>query len=99
MRARKRPPVRMGECALCHDPIVWITLDTGSRMPLDPLPLDELDPRGNVAARVIGGRLHGWVISREHPLDPLMLKMRPHAATCPVIRDRQQHRDQHPSLF
>lgn len=76
----KRPPVRMSECRACAAPIVWCLLDTGKRIPLNPLPDEK---RGNVACHIAGGNLHGFVISRDHrpgPLDPL--RMVPHHATC-----------------
>lgn len=86
MSVPRRPPVRLSECRDCGLPAVWIELDTGSRMLLDPVPLDRNDPRGNVAARVLGTgpgrRLHGWVIARDKPLAEYMLLMRPHVATC-----------------
>lgn len=94
----RRPPVRLAECRDCAGPVVWITLDTGSRMMLDPLPLDHGDERGNVAGRVVGGRLHGWVVSKAHPIGVHMLRMRPHVATCPAV-PRKSAEALPPTLF
>lgn len=97
---RRRPPVPLGECKLCHDPVVWIQLDTGSAMPLNPLPVESDDKRGNVLARVIGRRLHGWVESTAHPFEPYMLRMIPHVSTCEVARRaRADTGPEDPSLF
>lgn len=61
-------------------PIRFVRITTTDRaMPINPLP----DQTGNVAARITGGRLVGFVISRDNrpgPLDPL--RFMPHAATC-----------------
>ena len=84
MRRDARDAIRraapLAECKDCHLPIrfVWIT-KTQRAMPVNALP----DERGNVAAHIAGGRLTGFVISRDHrpgPLDPL--RFMPHAATC-----------------
>lgn len=103
MRPR-RPPVRLAECSLCHEPIVWIELDSGKRMPLNPVPVEPDDTRGNVLARVLGSgprrSLWGWVESKTHPAEPYMLRMIPHVSTCVVVRDRtSQPRPVAPTLF
>lgn len=70
----------LAECRDCHLPIRFVRITTtGSAMPVNPQP----DERGNVAARITGGRLTGFVISNDHrpgPLDPL--RFMPHHATC-----------------
>lgn len=68
----------MSECSECCDPIVFAILNTGKRIPLNPLPHD----RGNVACRVIGNNLHGFVLSKDQIPEPLFLRMVPHFATC-----------------
>jgi hypothetical protein len=74
-----RPPVRLGECRECHEPIVFARLDTGKAIPLNPRP----DPRGNVACRMQSKRLIGFVISRDRLPGPFDIwRMVPHHATC-----------------
>lgn len=69
---------RLSECRTCKDPIRFVALDTGKAMPVNPMP----DVTGNVAARMIAGRLHGFVISHAKPAGPRDLRFRPHYATC-----------------
>jgi hypothetical protein len=75
-----RDAAPLHECRDCHLPIRFVRIETtGSAMPVNPL----TNPKGNVAARIAGGRLVGFVISRDHrpgPLDPL--RFMPHHATC-----------------
>ena len=74
---------RLSECRECHDPIRFVALDTGKALPVNPLP----DQGGNVAARLAGGRLHGFVISKtKQPGPGDDLRFRPHHATCEEIR-------------
>lgn len=91
-----RVPVRMTECRNCGEPIVFVKLDTGNAMPCNPLPMPHNDRRGNVIARVVGGRMHGWVESKANPHEPGFLRMRPHWATC--AGNDQDHHDQQPLL-
>jgi len=71
--------VRMTECRDCAAPIRFVRLDTGSLLPVDPLPHDT----GNVAARLCGNRLVGFVISKDHHPGPLdSFRLVPHHATC-----------------
>ena len=90
-----RPPVPLAECRDCGLPIVFVKLDTGKAIPVNPYPDTE---RGNVAARLLGRNLHGYVISRDHPADPLHLRMIPHAATCEVSKRTTKPPDP-PALF
>lgn len=88
---------RLAECHSCHDPIRFVELDTGKAMPVQPMP----HPTGNVCARVIAGRLYGFVISREKPARPSDLLFRPHYATCSAV-DRTPAKpkpEPHPALF
>lgn len=68
------------ECNECCNPILFVQLDTGKRIPVDPMP----NTRGNVAAMRIGNNLHGYVVQRGVLTisDRYTLHM-PHAATCP----------------
>lgn len=74
----------LAECKGCGLPIRFIRITTTDRpMPINPMP----DETGNVAGRLSGGRLVGFVISRDHrpgPLDPF--RFMPHAATCEALR-------------
>jgi len=70
--------VRLFECRDCADPIVFVSLDTGSRIPVQPRP----NPAGNVAARPTAGRLYGYVVAAAKPLRPGYELRLPHAAVC-----------------
>lgn len=84
MNRRGRDALRaaapLAECRDCHTPIRFVHLTkTGKAMPVNPL----TNPKGNVAARIAGGRLSGFVISQDHrpgPLDPF--RFLAHHATC-----------------
>lgn len=72
----------MRDCHGCAAPIRFVVVGTlgggESILPVNPLP----DPRGNVFARRIGARLHGYVLSEGHGPDPNFLRFMPHAASC-----------------
>lgn len=82
MPARRPQLPRLSECRDCHEPIRFVKLPNGSTLPVNPA----LNPKGNVAARLIGGNLHGFVISRDRLPGPLDgLRFYPHHATCEAI--------------
>jgi hypothetical protein len=86
---------RPAECNACADPIRFVNLDTGKAMPVNPAP----GPDGNVAARMRGGRLVGFVITaarRPGPLD--RYRFTPHYATCEAV-DRTPKPAPDPALF
>lgn len=93
----KRPPVPLTECRACKAPIVFARLDTGKPIPLNPIP----DARGNVACRLHGGRLSGFVISRDHLPGPFdVWRMVPHFSTCEERQDKPKPKPApDPSLF
>jgi hypothetical protein len=68
----------LAECRRCTQPIRFVQLDSGKAMPINPAP----NPAGNVCARSFGGRLVGFVISREHPAKPGWQRFTAHYATC-----------------
>lgn len=78
MTTRRRTRPRLTECKDCHLPIRFVTLDTGSRLPVNPMP----DAHGNVAAHRTGRELFGWVVSRSNPILARMDLFMPHHATC-----------------
>lgn len=90
MNRRARDTIRraapLAECRDCHEPIRFVLITTTGRpMPVNPL----TNERGNVAARIAGGRLVGFVISRDRrpgPLDPL--RYMPHAASCEALKKK-----------
>lgn len=73
-------PGRLADCQDCFEPIRFVLMeDTRRALPVNPRPNHE----GNVAARVSGGRLVGFVISNDHrpgPFDPMRFVA--HFATC-----------------
>lgn len=74
-----RPKVPLRDCRDCTMPICFARLDTGNVIPLNPAP----NPKGNVACRIQGGRLVGFVVSRDHQPGPFdRWRMTAHAATC-----------------
>lgn len=79
-----RKAARLSECRDCHLPIRFVLIETTGRpMPINPLP----DEKGNVCARIAGGRLVGFVQSNDRrpgPLDPF--RFMPHAATCEALK-------------
>ena len=78
-------------CRHCSGPILWVTLDTGKRMPVDPEPDDE----GTVAAhRDHRGDWVGHVLTADQRTAGYEQRFVTHFATCaPVIAQRQAHRD------
>lgn len=53
--------------------------DTGKRLPIDPHPVAD----GNVCARAIGSKLHGYVITATRPAQPKWQRYAAHFGTCP----------------
>lgn len=70
---------RLAECRECSLPIVFATLTSGKKMPLNPKP----NHRGNVACKLAGGELRGRVVgpSSRPATHPERLYMA-HFATC-----------------
>lgn len=80
------PP--LSECKGCGEVIRFVDLDTGSTMPVNPMP--NRDGRGTIAARLSGGRLTGFVISRDHRPGPFdSLRFTVHYATCEAVKRRK----------
>lgn len=77
--------VPLAECRACHEPIRFVKLDTGKAMPVNPTP----SPRGNVTARVVMGRLVGFVVSKDHRPQPGADLFVPHYATCEEQRPKR----------
>lgn len=87
--------IPMTDCRECTLPVRFVALDTGKALPVDPAPSE----RGNVCARVLSGRLHGYVVSKAHPADPLFLRFMPHHATCPERQRTTTPEHGAPALF
>lgn len=97
----RRPPVPLVECGRCAAPVVWVKLDSGSAIMVNPLPV--VDPqRGNVLALLVGvgrgARLHGHIESRHKKTHPKSLRMTPHIATCEAV-ERAPAQQEDPTLF
>lgn len=92
--ARKRPTVRRTgapTCDGCGARLVFVRMvATDRQMPCDPIPVVD----GNVCARIIGNRLHGYVISEDKPANPQMQRYAAHFGTC---TDRQDKRERRPA--
>lgn len=87
-------PARCGDCGAR---IVFVRMvATDAQLPCDPEPVDD----GNVCARWIGQRLHGYVISDERPPNPQMKRYAAHFGTCSDRRDsRKPQPEPTPPLF
>lgn len=90
----------MTRCTDCYAEILFVQLDTGSRIPVNQIP----DPAGNVAAHrpQPGAALVGFVVARDHHADPDRDRIyMPHKATCKSEEERPRvgRKDRAPSLF
>jgi DNA-directed RNA polymerase subunit RPC12/RpoP len=66
-------------CEHCRARIVFVTMTTtGKRVPVDPIP----DDKGTVCGRLIGTKLQGYVISKDHPYERPYTRYAAHFATC-----------------
>lgn len=74
------PLPALAECRDCSEPIRFVQMeDTGRAMPVNPMP----NPDGNVAARLAGGRLYGFVVSQDRRPGPTSpLRFVAHFAVC-----------------
>lgn len=85
-------------CELCRARIVFVTMTaTGNRVPVDPIPVDD----GNICARLNGGRLEGYAVSKDHPAERIYMRYASHFATC-VSRGRSPEKpapEPLPTLF
>jgi hypothetical protein len=90
----RRPSVRRTGPPTCRDcgaRVVFVRMvATDRQMPVDPIPVAD----GNVCARRIGNRLHGYVISEDKPANPSMERYAAHFGTC---QDRQDRREPKPA--
>jgi hypothetical protein len=77
-------PGRLSECRDCTLPIRFVQMeDTGRPLPVNPKPDPGMTGHGTICARVTGGRLTGYVISKDRLPGPLYpYRFRPHFATC-----------------
>lgn len=83
-------------CDRCDGMIVFVKLDTGGTMPVDPVPV----PDGNVAAkRWPDKKLRGHVISAARPLDDGQQRYRPHFASCEPTEPLVPASQRAPGLF
>jgi len=84
-------------CNNCHATILFVRLDTGKAIPVDPIAYPD---RGNVAARRNStGDLVGYVISREKPLLDEYQRYMPHFKTCKPDKPRVPASQRAPNLF
>lgn len=67
-----------GKCRRCEAQILFVRLDTGRSIPVEPIP----DPTGNVAARRDAGFLVGHVVAKDHPVEDGQQLYRTHFAAC-----------------
>lgn len=91
MTRRQKTVRRTGApgCRECGARIVFVIMtDTGRPLPVDPIPIAD----GNVCARQIGTRWHGYVISAERPANPQMQRYAAHFGTCPNRQDERNTR-------
>lgn len=81
---------KLSECRDCHDPIRFVRMDdTGRALPVNPAP--HTDGGGNVAARMQGAGLTGFVIGKDRrpgPGDPF--RFTAHHATCEARKSKEK---------
>jgi hypothetical protein len=86
----RRPTVRHTgppSCGDCGARIVFVRMvATDRNLPCDPLPVAD----GNVCARQIGNRLHGYVIADDKPPNPQMQRYAAHFGTCTNRQDARK---------
>lgn len=88
---RRTPPVRRptlprwsgAECPECADPVEYVVLDVeatdkGQRVAV----VRAVNPRGTIAARMIGPQLHGYRVAGFRPLRDGFVLMRLHEEVC-----------------
>lgn len=77
----------MALCKACGAYMLWVKLDSGKPIPVDPDPLP--DDRGAVAAKTLdSGVLVGYVRSQRRPLKAGYWTYTPHHSTCPNWKPR-----------
>ena len=98
-----RPPGGSGAavskpCMYCHALIVFVKLDTGRPIPVEPVPYPD---KGNVAAirNKRTGVLTGYVISQTKPLLDGYERFMPHRATCHPEKPRVTAPNRAATLF
>jgi hypothetical protein len=87
----------MSTCRVCHATIKFVRLDSGRPIPVDPIPTP--DDKGNVAAKLVGSTLEGYVISAAKPLLDDYQTYRPHFASCKPNKPRVTIKERTPTLF
>lgn len=84
----------MSVCRDCHATIKFVTLDTDTVMPVDPIAV----PDGPVAATGTK-KLTGFYLSKDKPMRDGHRRYMPHHATCHRGKPRVTAEDRAPSLF
>lgn len=83
-------------CRFCHATIKFVKLDSGKPIPIEPHPFPD---RGTVAARLVAGRLEGYVTSAAKPLLPGYDTYVVHRANCKPDTPRVAPSERAASLF
>lgn len=86
----------MSQCRFCFATIKFVRLDTGKPIPVDPIPFPD---KGNVAARLVGHTLEGYVLSQAKPLRPGYDRYVPHRAACKPDKPRHTAAERTPTLL
>lgn len=91
MRRAPRLP-SLSDCRDCGEPIRFVLMQaTGRALPVNPTPNHE-KADGNVAAHLAGGRLVGFVISRDRLPGPFdVYRFTPHHATCEALQAKRSN--------
>lgn len=95
-RGTRRTVRRTGppKCDGCGAQIVFVRMvATDRQLPVDPIPVAD----GNVCARRIGNRLHGYVIAEDKPPNPQMERYAAHFGTCTDRQDRREPKPAQPT--
>jgi hypothetical protein len=77
------PPWSKAECAECADPIEWVVLDVVATAQVERVAVERRPhTQGTIAVRMIGDQLHGYTLTKLHPLRDGFVRVRLHTDVC-----------------
>src|ERR1700754_2446137 len=89
-RTPSLPPWGRTECRHCANPVRLLRLADGTAVQVGMKPANSRESRADVAAMVIGNRLHGHRITDLTPAKPSESVWIRHAVICPVAPEAVQ---------
>jgi hypothetical protein len=77
------PPWSKSDCPECADPIEYAVLDVIAGVDVKRVAIIRaVSSRGTIAVRMTGDQLHGYTVTKLHPLRDGFVLVRPHADVC-----------------